>query len=156
MNQDSTLNLDSFAEQFCSIEERLQEIFASRVPLVRDIGKHALLKQGKRLRPLIFVLSCNLCNYGGEDVYALSTIFECIHAASLLHDDVLDNAEIRRNRPSANQVWGNHAAVLGGDFLFSKALSLACGANSVEFLEDLDRQHRKNDRRTDPGTGAHR
>ena len=137
MNQDSTLNLDIFAEQFCNIEERLQELFHSPVPLVQEIGKHALLKQGKRLRPLIFVLSCNLCNYGGKNVYALSTIFECIHAASLLHDDVLDNAEIRRNRPSANQVWGNHAAVLGGDFLFSRALSLASEANSVEFLKTL-------------------
>ena len=137
MNHDSTLNLDIFSDLFLNIEERLQELFVSRVPLVQDIGKHALLKQGKRLRPLIFVLSCRLCNYGGEDIYALSTIFECIHAASLLHDDVLDNAEIRRNRPSANQIWGNQAAVLGGDFLFSKALSLASGANSVEFLKIL-------------------
>ncbi|HIJ41058.1 MAG TPA: polyprenyl synthetase family protein [Deltaproteobacteria bacterium] len=137
MNQEITLNLDIFAEQFLNIEESLQDIFASRVPLVQDIGRHALLKQGKRLRPLIFVLSCRLCNYGGKDIYALSTIFECIHAASLLHDDVLDNADIRRNRPSANQIWGNQAAVLGGDFLFSKALSLALGAGRIEFLKTL-------------------
>ncbi len=137
MSQESTLHLDLFTEPFLLIEERLHEVFASPVPLVRDIGEHALLKQGKRLRPLIFVLSCQLCRYKGEDMYALSTIFECIHAASLLHDDVLDNAEIRRNRPSANQVWGNQAAVLGGDFLFSKALSLACGANSIDFLKTL-------------------
>ena len=137
MNQDSTLNLNVFSEQLLHIEDRLQGLFSSRVALVRDIGTHALLKQGKRLRPLIFVLSCRLCNYGGGDVYALSTIFECIHAASLLHDDVLDNAEIRRNRPSANQVWGNQAAVLGGDFLFSKALCLASDANSIEFLKTV-------------------
>jgi octaprenyl-diphosphate synthase len=139
MNQNPTLNLDVFTEHFLVIEDKLQDIFASRVALVQDIGTHALLKQGKRLRPLIFVLSCQLCNYSGEDVYGLSTIFECIHAASLLHDDVLDNAEIRRNKPSANQVWGNQAAVLGGDFLFSKALSLASTANSVELLKILTR-----------------
>ena len=130
-------NLTQFKDHFDIINDELYKVFNSRVPLVQEIGRHALLGHGKRLRPLIFVLSCELCNYHGEDVYQLSTIFEYIHTASLLHDDVLDNAEIRRNRPSANQVWGNHAAVLEGDFLFSKASAIAIGAGNIPFLAKI-------------------
>ena len=70
-------------------------------------------------------------------MYPLSTIFECIHAASLLHDDVLDNASIRRGRSSANKIWGNSAAVLVGDFLFSKSSRMAVDKKHIEFLRVL-------------------
>jgi len=130
-------NLTQFRDHFDIINDELYKVFNSRVPLVQEIGRHALLGHGKRLRPLSFVLSCELCNYHGEDVYQLSTIFEYIHTASLLHDDVLDNAEIRRNRPSANQVWGNHAAVLEGDFLVSKAMGIAIRAGNIPFLAKI-------------------
>jgi len=109
----------------------------SRVSLVEDIGSHTLLGEGKRLRPLLFVLACRLCNYQGSDVYRISTIFEYIHASSLLHDDVLDNAETRRKKPSANHLWGNHAAVLEGDFLYSKASTIAVETNSLPFLKKI-------------------
>ena len=130
-------NLTQFRDHFDIINDELYKVFNSRVPLVQEIGRHALLGHGKRFRPLSFVLSCELCNYHGEDVYQLSTIFEYIHTASLLHDDVLDNAEIRRNRPSANQVWGNHAAVLEGDFLVSKAMGIAIRAGNIPFLAKI-------------------
>ncbi|MBW1867841.1 MAG: polyprenyl synthetase family protein [Deltaproteobacteria bacterium] len=132
-----TSNLIQFKDHFEIINDEMFKVFNSRVPLVEEIGKHALLGHGKRLRPLIFVLSCELCNYQEEDVYQLSTIFEYIHTASLLHDDVLDNAEIRRNRPSANEVWGNHAAVLEGDFLFSKAMAIAIRTGKIPFLAKI-------------------
>jgi octaprenyl-diphosphate synthase len=130
-------NAARFKHHVDIINGELTQGFDSRVPLVEDIGKHTLLGHGKRLRPLMFVLSCNLCNYHGEDIYQLSTIFEYIHTASLLHDDVLDNAEIRRKKPSANQVWGNHAAVLEGDFLYSKALPIGVRTNNIPFLTRL-------------------
>jgi octaprenyl-diphosphate synthase len=136
MDLDSS-HIARFKHHFEIINRELSQVFDSRVPLIEDMGKHTLLGDGKRLRPLIFVLSCNLCTYHGEDIYRLSTIFEYIHTASLLHDDVLDNAEIRRKRPSANQVWGNHAAVLEGDFLYSKALVIGIQANSIPFLKRL-------------------
>jgi octaprenyl-diphosphate synthase len=132
-----TSNVAQFKRHLEIINRELYQVLNSRVPLIEDIGKHTLLGDGKRLRPLMFVLSCNLCNYHEKNIYQLSTIFEYIHAASLLHDDVLDNAEIRRKRPSANQVWGNHAAVLEGDFLYSKALSIGIRANSIPFLTRL-------------------
>ncbi|MDQ1335903.1 MAG: Polyprenyl synthetase family protein [Thermodesulfobacteriota bacterium] len=130
-------NIARFKNHFDAINRELTQIFDSRVPLVEDIGKHTLLGDGKRLRPLLFVLSCHICHCHRPDLYRLSTIFEYIHTASLLHDDVLDNAEIRRKRPSANQVWGNHAAVLEGDFLYSKALSIGVRVNNIPFLTRL-------------------
>jgi len=130
-------NLALFEVHFEKINRELNKVFDSRVPLAKEIGKYALLGQGKRLRPLIFVLSCELCGYRGVDLYSLSTVFEYIHTSSLLHDDVLDNAEIRRRKPSSNQIWGNQAAVLEGDFLFSKALSIAVSAGSIPFISRL-------------------
>jgi len=130
-------NLALFEDHFEKINLELSKVFGSRVPLVEEIGKYAMLGQGKRLRPLIFILSCQLCGYRGEDLYPLSTVFEYIHTSSLLHDDVLDNAEIRRRKSSSNQIWGNQAAVLEGDFLFSKSLSIAVSANSIPFISRL-------------------
>jgi octaprenyl-diphosphate synthase len=129
--------LDNFKGHFTRINEELDRGLNSHVSLVEDIGSHTLLGQGKRLRPLLFVLACRLCNYYGEDVYRISTIFEYIHASSLLHDDVLDNAETRRKKPSANHLWGNHAAILEGDFLYSKATTIALDANSLPFLRKI-------------------
>ncbi|MEJ2588200.1 MAG: polyprenyl synthetase family protein [Deltaproteobacteria bacterium] len=133
----SALKLDQFEDHFTRIDEALNAVFTSRVPLVEEIGAYALLGGGKRLRPLIFVLCCEMSHYEGADRYELSTIFEYIHAASLLHDDVLDNADTRRKRPSTNQVWGNQGAVLEGDFLYATALSIAVRANSIPFLTKL-------------------
>lgn len=90
------------------------------------------------MRPLLFILSSELCGYNREDVYRLSTIFEYIHVASLIHDDVLDNAELRRKKPSVRNVWGNPTAVLGGDFLYSKASGLAIESGKTEFMKLLN------------------
>lgn len=129
--------LSRFKPHFEKINRAIERVLESRIPLIVDMGGHSLLGGGKRLRPLLFVLSSRLCGYKGEDLYRLSSIFECIHTASLLHDDVLDNAEVRRQKPSANQLWGNHAAVLEGDFLYSKSFSIAVSSNNLRFLERL-------------------
>jgi octaprenyl-diphosphate synthase len=126
--------LDQFNPHFEKIDEELIRTFSTRVALIEDIGKHALLSEGKRLRPLLFVLTAQLCGYDGKDVYRLSTLFEYIHAASLLHDDVIDKAELRRKKPSASNLWGNTAAVLAGDYLSSKASALAVSTENIEFL----------------------
>lgn len=135
MGSDRTF-LDQFNIYFKRINDELSRNLNSHVS-IRDIGNHTLLGQGKRLRPLLFVMSCQLCGYQGEDIYHFSTIFEYIHTASLLYDDVLDNVEIRRNKPSANHVRGNSTAVLGGDFLSSKSFAIAVGSNNFEFLKIL-------------------
>ncbi len=129
--------LGQFAPYFSRIDEELDKVLDSEVSLIEEVGSHSLLGRGKRLRPLFFVLCCQLCNYHGSDMYALSTIFECIHAASLLHDDVLDNASVRRGRSSANRIWGNSAAVLVGDFLFTKSSRMAIEKKEIELLKVL-------------------
>ena len=126
--------LDKYGTHFRKIDAELTRGLSSRVDLVKEIGNHTVLGKGKRLRPLFFVLSCRLCGYAGKDVYRLSTIFEYIHASSLLHDDVLDNADTRRRKSSANRLWGNHAAVLEGDFLYSKALSISLETDDIPFV----------------------
>ena len=129
--------LDRFNDHFERINVELSGTLSTPVSLLEDINNHSLLGEGKRVRPLLFVLSCHLCGYQGEDIYRFSTIFECIHAASLLHDDVIDNADTRRKKPSANHVWGNSAAVLSGDFLYSRSLDIAAACNNMQFLKIL-------------------
>ena len=129
--------LNRFAPQLKEIDEALNQSLGARIPVVTDIVRYSLLGAGKRIRPLLFVLSSHLCGYKGEDVYRLSTVFEYVHAASLLHDDVLDNADLRRSKPSARQVWGNSAAVLGGDFLYAAASAIAVECKNLELIQLL-------------------
>jgi len=126
--------LNRFKKDFQKIEKELNSSFSSRIKMIEDIGRHSLLGEGKRLRPLLFVLSGRLCGYDRDDIYYLSTIFEYLHNASLLHDDVIDNANIRRNKPSASSIWGNSAAVLTGDYLATKAMYIALGTNNTGFM----------------------
>ena len=121
------------------ISQELINNIGSPVPFIKEIGSHILLGNGKLLRPLLFILSCKLLNYEREHIYPLCTVFEYIHVASLLHDDVLDNAEMRRNRPSVNNKWGDHVAILEGDFLYSRALTTALQTGSFRFLERVTR-----------------
>ena len=132
----STL-FDKYGADFGRIDRELEKGLDSPVSLVCKMGAHSLLSQGKRLRPLLFILSCRLCGHDTDDIYPLSTVFEYIHAASLIHDDILDNADVRRNKPSVNRIWGNHAAVLEGDFLYSKCLTVAVSSGSIAFLAKL-------------------
>jgi octaprenyl-diphosphate synthase len=137
MIQEESSILEQFTPHFHRINEELGKVFDTHVPLIEEVGSYSLLGGGKRLRPLFFILSCELCDYHEGDMYLLATIFECIHAASLLHDDVIDNASIRRGRTAANKVWGIPEAVLVGDFLFSKSSSIAAQKTHAEFLRVL-------------------
>ena len=109
------------------------------MPLISEINQHILLGGGKRLRALLFILCSRLCGFSGEKAYYFSSIFEYLHAATLLHDDVIDNAAVRRGKASANTVWGNSASVLVGDFLLAKSFSLAVETENLQFLDVLSR-----------------
>ncbi len=117
----------------------LQENLKSHVPLISEINQHILLGGGKRLRALLFILCSRLCGLSGEKAYYFSSIFEYLHAATLLHDDVIDNAAVRRGKASANTVWGNSASVLVGDFLLAKSFDLAVETENILFLDVLSR-----------------
>jgi len=137
MVQEEASFLEQFSAHFQRINEELGKVFDTHVQLIEEVGSYSLLGGGKRLRPLFFVLSCNLCDYHDSDIYLLATIFECIHVASLLHDDVIDNASVRRGKAAANKVWGIPAAVLVGDYLFSKSSRIAAEKTHAEFLQVL-------------------
>ncbi len=119
------------------ITNELVKNIGSDLPLIREAGFYILLGDGKLLRPILFILCCKLCGYEKEDIYSISTVFEYIHVASLLHDDVLDNAETRRNKPSVNNKWGNHVAILEGDFLYTRSIITALKAKNLKFMEKI-------------------
>ncbi len=106
------------------IEERLINELQPEVRLVLETGKYLIEGGGKRIRPLITSLACGMCGGDPESAIPLGVGIEYIHAASLLHDDVVDGAESRRGKVSANLVFGNGVAVLTGDFMYAKALNM--------------------------------
>ncbi|MDA8125365.1 MAG: polyprenyl synthetase family protein, partial [Deltaproteobacteria bacterium] len=106
------------------VEEHMEKHLRSEVRLIPEIIRHLLGSGGKRFRPLLLLATAELCGHRSERCYTLSAVIEFIHTASLLHDDVIDHAETRRGKTSANCVWGNAASVLVGDYLYSKAFKL--------------------------------
>lgn len=111
----------------------------SDVSIISAIGEYLLLSGGKRFRPILLLLSAKLCGYRGDRHIPLASLLEFIHTATLLHDDVVDKAEIRRGNESANSKWGNEASVLVGDFLFTKSFSLLVENGNWEIIQALSR-----------------
>jgi octaprenyl-diphosphate synthase len=120
-----------------AVEERFRKNLASDVPLIGQVGEYLLSSGGKRIRPMLLLLAARLCNYTGNHHLELAAVIEFIHSATLLHDDVVDSAELRRGNLSANAVWGNEASVLVGDFLSAKSFSVMVGCNSLKILQLL-------------------
>ena len=111
----------------------------SDVPIISDIGKYLLESEGKRFRPILLLLSAKLCGYQDGQHIPLASHIEFIHNATLFHDDVVDQAEIRRGNVSANSKWGNEKSVLFGDFLFTKSFSLLGENGNWEIFQVLSR-----------------
>jgi octaprenyl-diphosphate synthase len=107
------------------IETELAENLHPYLELVSEIARHILFAGGKRLRPLLMVISARLCGYNGNATHKFSTIFEYLHAATLLHDDLVDGAAMRRGRPVAHTLWDPATVVLVGDFLLARSLTIA-------------------------------
>jgi octaprenyl-diphosphate synthase len=131
--------LSQFDSYFEAINQAIAEPLDTSISVIRDIGAHSLLGKGKRLRPLLFVLSCQICGFTGPKTFRYASVFEYIHTASLLHDDVLDNAELRRKKPAVRNLWGNSAAVLGGDYFYARASAIALEMGKSELLNILNR-----------------
>ncbi|MCU7878175.1 MAG: octaprenyl diphosphate synthase [Candidatus Thiodiazotropha sp. (ex Lucinoma borealis)] len=109
----------------------------SDVVLINQIGAYIVHSGGKRLRPMIVLLAAHACGYGGEKHIDLSAIIEFIHTATLLHDDVVDGSDLRRNRETANAVWGNEASVLVGDFLYSRSFEMMVEVGQMRVMDIL-------------------
>jgi octaprenyl-diphosphate synthase len=131
----SALNI--IGEELKLVEQQFRKDLQSDVPLIRKVGEYVLSSGGKRVRPALLLLSARLCGYSSDKAVPLASVIEFIHTATLLHDDVVDSATLRRGLASANTLWGNEASVLVGDFLFSKSFSLMVGVGSLDILKVL-------------------
>ncbi|KAF4516092.1 hypothetical protein B566_EDAN000330 [Ephemera danica] len=134
-NGSSTSTINSMADvweayraELDGVEHQVRQNLDSSVTLVNTVAAHILNSGGKRVRPLLLLLSARLCGYAGREHHQLGSLVEFIHTATLLHDDVVDEADIRRGRSTARKVWGNQISILVGDYLYSKAM-----AQIVEF-----------------------
>ncbi|MEJ2719362.1 MAG: polyprenyl synthetase family protein [Deltaproteobacteria bacterium] len=127
--------LESIQFDMKRLEDELLEQLQSRVPVALEIGAHIMNSGGKRIRPQLTIISARLGGYTGLDALKLSAAIECIHTATLLHDDVVDEADTRRGLPSANTLWSNEMCVLGGDFILAKAFSVLTSLNNLRILK---------------------
>lgn len=128
-NGPSTLTLhtmadvwEAYREELAGVEEQVRRNLDSSVALVNTVAAHILSSGGKRIRPLFVLLCARLCGYPGRDHLVLGSLVEFIHTATLLHDDVVDDADVRRGRRAARKVWGNQISILVGDYLYSRAI----------------------------------
>lgn len=124
-------------EDMEAVERQFEKHLMSDVKLVSQVGNYVLSSGGKRIRPMLLLLCARLCDYQGDKHIDLAGVVEFIHTATLLHDDVVDSANLRRGNRSANSVWGNQASVLVGDFLFAKSFSVMVGSESLRILKIL-------------------
>lgn len=104
------------------IESKIRHNLYSEAPLINEIAAHIFDGGGKRIRPLLLILCARLTGYTPKNDLVLGSLIECIHTATLLHDDVLDEAALRRGQPTARRIWGNRASILVGDYLYSRAM----------------------------------
>jgi octaprenyl-diphosphate synthase len=129
--------LDSVRQDLAEIEEALVENLKPHIPFVSHVAKHVMFSGGKRLRPLLMVLSARLCGYQGDFDKRLSVVFEYLHAATLLHDDVVDGAEVRRGNPVAHSIWGTPGTILVGDFLLARSIAIAAETDRIAIINIL-------------------
>ena len=128
---------EMFRDDLDRVEAWMGDALRSDVALIPEIGRHLIGSGGKRFRPLLLLATASLYGVGEERRYPLSVVIEFIHTATLLHDDVIDHAEMRRGKVSANNIWGNAASVLVGDYLYSKAFKLMATHGHPQIIQVL-------------------
>jgi octaprenyl-diphosphate synthase len=127
------------AVDFDSVNCLIPKQLTSNTHLVEEIGQYITQSGGKRLRPLLVLLSANCLGYAGTDHIKLAAVIEFLHTATLLHDDVVDSSFLRRGRATANSLWGNPSSVLVGDFLYSRAFQMMVELNNMQIMEILSK-----------------
>ena len=126
------------AEDFAAMDQFINEGITSKVALVMAVSKHVVEAGGKRMRPVMCLLAAHACGAQKiENARHLAAIIEMLHTATLVHDDVVDESNLRRGRPTANATWNNQTAVLVGDFLISRAFDLLVNIKDFDLLKDF-------------------
>jgi len=129
--------------ELVAVEDQIRQNLDSKVALVNTVSAHILSSGGKRIRPLLLILCARLAGYTGREDILLASLVEYIHTATLLHDDVIDHADLRRGRQTARGLWGNQVAILVGDYLYSKAICHIVGFHNQDINECLSEACRK-------------
>jgi octaprenyl-diphosphate synthase len=124
-------------DDLAAIEREFGRDTVSSVRAITEIGEYLRAGGGKRLRPALLLLSCKLMNYTGHGAIKLGAVVEIIHTATLVHDDIIDEAQTRRGRPAANTQWGNAKCVLAGDWLYMQAFKIAVQERNFRILDTL-------------------
>lgn len=135
--QDFESLYSSYEQDMEAVERALAGLFESSSSLIPLIGGHIMKSGGKRIRPLFLLAAADMFGYRGDDRIIIAGILEAIHTASLLHDDVVDGASVRRGQPTAHSLWGNQVVVLVGDFLYANALRTAVLQENQLVMEHL-------------------
>ena len=138
---EETLSFDGVMQHCQSdmqaVDQVIHQRLSSDVALVNQLSHYIVNSGGKRLRPLLAVLSARMFNYEGDLHYLLAAIVEFIHTATLLHDDVVDESDLRRGNETANALFGNAASVLVGDFLYSRAFEMMVDVDDMRVMQIL-------------------
>lgn len=129
--------LDLIAPKLELVEEELQRHFRSQITTIADVGEHILAGGGKRLRPALLLLVSQMVRYDGYRDVTYGAVVEFIHTATLVHDDIIDEADVRRGRTSINYRWGNNLTVLVGDYIFMHSMHIALGEGNLDVLRLL-------------------
>jgi octaprenyl-diphosphate synthase len=125
------------ADEMRAVDEEIRRRLYSDVVLVRQVAEYIIGGGGKRLRPALVILAAGACGYSGTAQYQLAAVVEFIHTATLLHDDVVDESQLRRGRATANSLFGNPASVLVGDFLYSRAFQMMVELDDMRVMQVL-------------------
>ncbi len=125
------------ADKLVQVEEECRRNLRSEVGVIDELGRYIADGGGKRIRPILLLLSAQMCGYRGDRDVLFASVFEFIHTATLVHDDVIDEADLRRGRGSLNARWGNGLTVLLGDYLYIKSMNMALLADDIEIIKVL-------------------
>lgn len=124
-------------DRLLAVEKEFDSYLRSDIPLISRIGRYISESGGKRIRPALLLLTSRLGSYQGDHDVLFASVFELIHTATLVHDDVIDEASVRRGRLSVNRRWGNHVTVLLGDYLYIKSMQMALTAKDIRYIQVL-------------------
>jgi octaprenyl-diphosphate synthase len=136
-NQSQNILIQSIAGDMEAVNTVIRQQLHSEVPLVNQIAEYIISAGGKRIRPVLVLLTANACDYQGTNHHLLAAVIEFIHTATLLHDDVVDESSLRRGRQTANALFGNAASVLVGDFVYSRAFQMMVSIGDMRVMQIL-------------------
>ena len=125
------------ADDMAAVNQLIVDSFRSEVALINQLSAYLIGSGGKRLRPLMLLISSRVFDYQGKHHHTLAAVIEFIHTATLLHDDVVDASDMRRGQATANNLWGNEASVLVGDFLYSRAFQMMVKVENLDVMKIL-------------------